>query len=234
MRIPIILIGTPKAFGVLTSEFRSARRATGQGAMCWDRMQNDTCWRIFCQKMWDLQYTKTEVPLTDEIITNLHDLTQGIPELAAILYKTAQETVIGGEEAVTVEVLRDTYKEYFKPVHPFLVTLRKQKKLSLDMADLEWPSFVSLEEDISARRTDAALGMAEVKTAPVPEEPFEKPTPEKSKPPKQGQRKAKAFIGGPLGAFELAKREQRKVYDVLKEQGFILNVNRLFPEGQSA
>jgi hypothetical protein len=48
------------------------------------------------------------VPLTDEIIATLHNLTQGIPELATILYKTAQETVIGEQEAVTIEVLRET------------------------------------------------------------------------------------------------------------------------------
>jgi hypothetical protein len=77
---------------LLTSEFRSGRRATGQGAMCWDRMQNDACWKIFCQRMWQLQYTRTEVPLRDEITTKLHELTKGIPELATILYKTAKAT----------------------------------------------------------------------------------------------------------------------------------------------
>lgn len=188
MQIPIILIGTPKALGVLTSEFRSARRATGQGAMCWDRMQNDACWKIFCQRMWALQYTKTEVPLTDEIITSLHELTQGIPELATILYKTAQETVIGEQEAVTVEVLRETYEEYFKLVHPFLTVLRRKKKSFLDMADLEWPSFVQLEQDIADKRTEAALGIAEVqtaaasevKTAPVPKNQSKSPHPRRA------------------------------------------------------
>jgi hypothetical protein len=121
------------ALGVLTSEFRSARRATGQGAMCWDRMRNDTSWKIFCQRMWALQYTKTEVPLTNEIIASLHDLTRGIPELATILYKTAQETVIGEDEAVTIEVLRETSQEYFKLVHPFLSELRGQNKSDLVM-----------------------------------------------------------------------------------------------------
>jgi hypothetical protein len=169
-----------------------------------------------------------------EIIASLHKFTQGIPELATILYKTAQEIVIGEEEAVTIEVLRATYDEYFKLVHPFLTALRREKKSSFDMTDLEWPRFIELEQDITDKRTEAALGIAEVKTAPVPEESVEKPTPEKSKPPKPAQRKTKAFTTGPLGAFELAKREQRKVYDVLKEQGFILDVHRFFPEEQAA
>jgi hypothetical protein len=217
-----------------TSEFRSARRATGQGAMYWDRMGNDACWRLLCQRMWALQYIKTEVPLTDEIIATLHNLTQGIPELATILYKTAQETVIGEQEAVTIEVLRETSQEYFKLVHPFLSKLRGKNKSKLVMADLEWPSFVQLEQDIADKRAETAIGIAEVKTPPLPEVPIEEPTPKKPKSSRVGQRKAKAFTCGPLGAFELATREQRKVYDVLKEQGFILNVNCLFPEEQMA
>jgi hypothetical protein len=176
----------------------------------------------------------TQVPLTDEIIATLHNLTQGIPELATILYKTAQETVIGEQEAVTIEVLRETSQEYFKLVHPFLSKLRGQNKSDLVMADLEWPSFVQLERDIAEKRAETAIGIAEVKTGPLKKEPLEEPTPEKSKRSKPGQRGAKAFTCGPLGAFELAKREKRKVYDILKEQDFILNVDRFFLEAHAA
>jgi len=73
-----------------------------------------------------------------------------------------------------------------------------------------------------------------VKTPPLPEVPIEEPRPKKPKSSRVGQRKTKAFTCGPLGAFELATREQRRVYDVLKEQGFILNVNCLFTEEQMA
>lgn len=62
-----------------------------------------------------------------------------------------------------------------KLIHPFLTALWREKKSFLDMADLEWSSSVQLEEDIADKRTEAALGIAEVKTAPVPEEePVEK------------------------------------------------------------
>jgi hypothetical protein len=101
------------------------------------------------------------------------------------------------------------------------------------MADLEWPSFVQLERDIAEKRAETAIGIADVKTGPLKKEPLEEPTPEKSKRSKPGQREAKAFTCGPLGAFELAKREKRKVYDVLKEQGLILDVDHLFPEEQT-
>jgi hypothetical protein len=40
--------------------------------------------------------------------------------------------VIGGDEAVTVEVLRANHEEYFKLVHPFLNALQQKKKSILD------------------------------------------------------------------------------------------------------
>ena len=73
--------------------------------------------------MWALQYTKTEVPLTDHIVATLHDLTQGVPALATILYKTAQETVIGEQEAVTIEVLRETCQNSFKQEQGFILNV---------------------------------------------------------------------------------------------------------------
>jgi hypothetical protein len=38
---------------------------------------------------------------------------------------------------------------------------RRKKKLALDITDMEWPSFVQLEQDIADKRTEAALGIAE-------------------------------------------------------------------------
>jgi hypothetical protein len=114
-----------------------------------------------------------------------------------------------------------------------LTALQQKKTSILDMADLEWPSFVQLEQDIAGKRIEATLGIAEVKTASVLQEPVEKLTPVKSKRSKPGQREAKAFTYGPLGVFELAKREKRKAYDVLKEQGLMLNVDHPFPVEQT-
>ena len=42
--IPVVMIGTTKAMSILQSEFRQARRGSGQGDLLWDRMQNDLSW----------------------------------------------------------------------------------------------------------------------------------------------------------------------------------------------
>ncbi|NFG58436.1 hypothetical protein FC778_06910 [Clostridium botulinum] len=37
----VILVGTPKALEILESEFRQARRGSGQGDIIWDRLKKD-------------------------------------------------------------------------------------------------------------------------------------------------------------------------------------------------
>lgn len=41
MGMPVVLVGTSKAIGILSQEFRMARRITGQGEMVWRPMKND-------------------------------------------------------------------------------------------------------------------------------------------------------------------------------------------------
>ena len=36
--VPVVLISNPKAMSILQSEFRQARRGSGQGDMIWDRL----------------------------------------------------------------------------------------------------------------------------------------------------------------------------------------------------
>lgn len=45
--IPVVLIGTYKAIPVMSSEFRLARRGSGQGDLVWDRMSFDEDWQLF-------------------------------------------------------------------------------------------------------------------------------------------------------------------------------------------
>lgn len=59
--IPVILIGTTKAMSVLQSEFRQARRGSGQGDLLWDRMKNDASWRVFLKSMRRFQWTQKQV-----------------------------------------------------------------------------------------------------------------------------------------------------------------------------
>jgi len=70
--VPVVLIGTTKALPILQSEFRQARRGSGQGDLLWDRMQNDLSWETMLKSMWKYQWTRNYTLLSDELKTVLY------------------------------------------------------------------------------------------------------------------------------------------------------------------
>jgi hypothetical protein len=122
--VPVVLIGTSKAMPILQSEFRQARRSSGQGDLLWERMQNDISWEIMVRAMWKNQWTRKHTPLTDALKNALYDESQGILDIAVKLYAFAQAKAIGdGTEEVTVAAIREvaavklkSLKEYFDAI----------------------------------------------------------------------------------------------------------------------
>jgi hypothetical protein len=123
--IPLILIGTYKAIPIMCSEFRLARRGSGQGDLVWDRMSFDEDWKLFAETLWDLQYVKKECKFTDELSEVLHDVSYGIPDIAIRSYIAAQIRAIEtGIEVVTEDVLRSAYRDDFRLVNRILEVLK--------------------------------------------------------------------------------------------------------------
>jgi len=123
--VPVVLIGTTKAMPILQSEFRQARRGSGQGDLFWDRMPNDFSWEIILQSMWKYQWTKYPSPLTKELSDTIYDESQGIIDLAIKLYAIAQTKAIAdGIEAVTPKIIREAAAEKLRLVKPMLDALR--------------------------------------------------------------------------------------------------------------
>ncbi|MDK2934717.1 MAG: hypothetical protein PWP27_2527 [Clostridiales bacterium] len=90
INVPVILIGTNKAMPILQSEFRQARRGSGQGDMIWERMKQDDSWDILIEGMWDYQWVKKPTHLTQELKDVLYEESQGITDIAVKLYVMAQ------------------------------------------------------------------------------------------------------------------------------------------------
>jgi hypothetical protein len=97
---------------VLQSEFRQARRSSGQGALIWDRMQNDESWEIMLRAMWKYQWLQKPAPLTDELKNVLYEESQGILDIAVKLYAMAQSKAIADcVETITPQTIRDVVGE---------------------------------------------------------------------------------------------------------------------------
>jgi hypothetical protein len=123
--VPVVLIGTPTALPILQSEFRQARRGSGQGGLIWNHMKNDDSWEILIKVMWKYQWTRHKSPFTAEMKNLLYEETQGIVDLAVKLYGISQiKAINGGSERVTVEIIRESAAESLKLVKPMLDALR--------------------------------------------------------------------------------------------------------------
>ncbi len=132
--VPVVLIGTTKAMPVLQSEFRQARRGSGQGDLLWDRMQNDISWEIMLRAMWKNQWTRNHIDLTTELKNVLYDESQGIIDIAVKLYAMAQiKAIADGTETITVHTIKEVAAEKLRLVKPMLDALRSGDKRKLLM-----------------------------------------------------------------------------------------------------
>lgn len=79
--IPVLMVGTNKAISILQSEFRQARRGSGQGDMVWSQMPKDESWDLFVEGMWEYQWTTNFTELTSEFSYLLYEESQGFSTL---------------------------------------------------------------------------------------------------------------------------------------------------------
>ncbi|MEC4986111.1 MAG: ATP-binding protein [Oscillatoria sp. PMC 1068.18] len=141
--IPVIRVGTNEAEPILTGNFRNARRGTGEGAVRWKRMENNGNWQFFVEGMWDYQWTKTEVPYSEEISDALYEETQGIIDIVIKLYKMVQWRTISlsDDEIITVDLIHKVAQEGLYLVKPMLDAIRSgnlvQMKKYRDIAPVD-------------------------------------------------------------------------------------------------
>lgn len=123
--LPVLLIGTPEAMGVLQGKFRQARRGSGQGDMVFERLDNDINFNLLINAIWGYQWTKRPTVLTDELKDTLYDQSQGIIDITIKLYVLAQTKAISsGKEVITPELIKQVADESLRLVKPMLNALR--------------------------------------------------------------------------------------------------------------
>lgn len=148
--VPVILIGTTKALNILQSQFRQARRGSGQGDMVWDRMKNDENWDLLIRGMWDYQWTKKPIELTDEFKDTLYEESQGITDIAVKIFAMSQiRAISSGKEEISVNVIKSVVKDDLKLVRPMLQALKSGdiKKIAIyeDIYAIDIDKFINNE-----------------------------------------------------------------------------------------
>lgn len=123
--VPVVLIGTFKAFSLFTTDFAMARRAAGQGDVIISNLRQDEYWDHFLEKLWGYQWTNVHTELSQKLNDVMYEETQGIIDIAVKLYMLVQWSVIGEEdERLTVGRIREVARDNFHAVRPMLQALR--------------------------------------------------------------------------------------------------------------
>ncbi|HYD30292.1 MAG TPA: ATP-binding protein [Azospirillaceae bacterium] len=128
--IPVIIIGTLGALPLLQGDFRQARRASGLGSLVWERLEHDSSWNHFIDRMWQYQWTQEHTPLTDDIRLALYEESQGIIDIVIKLFMLAQLHIIqlratrGRPERLDAGLLRQTARENFHLIRPMIDALK--------------------------------------------------------------------------------------------------------------
>ncbi|WP_096186324.1 ATP-binding protein [Evansella halocellulosilytica] len=150
--VPVILVGTPAGLSILQSEFRQARRGSGQGDMIWDRLKNNQNWDLLINALWDYQWTRQQIPLTDDFKNILYEESQGIIDISVKLYAMAQiETIMTGKEEVLPETISQVASKHLQLVKPMIQALKSgniskiAKFEDISTVDVDFLGFIEKE-----------------------------------------------------------------------------------------
>ncbi len=113
LKIPVVMVGSPKILTLLQKEFQQAKRASGEGEIRMDLMEKGSAeWERFIKVLWRYQYTGQVVDLTEKMEQVFFEESVGNPFIAATLYKLVQdEAIISRKEKFTVQDVRRISRE---------------------------------------------------------------------------------------------------------------------------
>ncbi|WP_182849698.1 AAA family ATPase [Pelagerythrobacter aerophilus] len=138
--VPVVLLGTLAGAAYVEGELESALAFGGAASDVWDRLPYDRSWRQFAEALWQYQWTRTPVELSEDLSEQLYYHSQGVISLAISLYERVQRELIllgkrdikaGNSEDFAHEIITpgfiDAIAEWcFKPVHAHLDALRSR------------------------------------------------------------------------------------------------------------
>lgn len=125
--VPVILVGTMRAYPILQSEFSQARRGSGYGSILWFGASQDDMWKIFMRTLLRYQLTDQECSKEDDDISKtLYEESQGIIDIAIKMFAMAQvESIVKGRpKKITPALIKKVAREKFTMVKPMLDALK--------------------------------------------------------------------------------------------------------------
>jgi hypothetical protein len=135
--VPVILVGTPPATKLFTSEFRKARRSIGPENLAWDRFNKDNRWDRLMKNLFQYDWTRNGISSEGELSEIFHKRTMGIADLAVKLYIGAQKRAIKNKsETITGPLVESVADNMFQRIQPSLDTLAQGHYEDIKIQDL--------------------------------------------------------------------------------------------------
>lgn len=147
IKLPILFVGTPKAYELFSPSMRSARRASQFGSINWNRFNTTdksgkgSDWDRFFAQLWKLQWFKSPQPLTEEVKTLFWDYSQGIAHVAVTLFYLCQtRAVTVGREVISRDLVGIVFNEELHMIKPMIRALQSGLDSEIqEYDDLEIP-----------------------------------------------------------------------------------------------
>lgn len=154
--IPVLMVGTNKAISILQSEFRQARRGSGQGDMVWSQMPKDESWELFVEGMWEYQWTTNYTPLSTEFSDVIYDESQGILDIALKIFMLSQVRAIAtGEEKLSKSIIKQVASDSLRLVQPMLKAMKSG--IPSEIAKYEDIRPIDMDEEIEKYKASVDL-----------------------------------------------------------------------------
>ncbi|MCT8988284.1 ATP-binding protein [Shewanella phaeophyticola] len=155
IKLPILFVGTPKAYELFSPSMRSARRASQFGSINWNRFNTTdktgkgSDWDRFFERLWSLQWFKSPQPLTDEIRNLFWDYSQGIAHVAVTLFYLSQTRAVTiGKEIITKELVDSVFNDELHMIRPMIRALQSGLDKEIEKySDLEIPKAALIQHD---------------------------------------------------------------------------------------
>lgn len=157
--VPVIIIGTFKALYLFNDSFANSRRGTpdSYSENIMDLLPGDSWeWNELIESLWDLQYTSSFTPLTDELKHLMYYHTLGIPDIAVKLFIHVQSKAIlnGGDERITPALINEVASKSLKLLQEKFEKIRNGNTSALkELDDIKpnWGSFNDYIREMSFR-----------------------------------------------------------------------------------
>ncbi len=124
--ISICMVGTPESTKFFESAMQLARRSVG---LQYSALDYNEYFQTFCQVLFQYQYTRQSVELTEGIVQWLYEHSAGVTAVAVALIHDAQEiAILNKTEILDIQALNEAYQQRMTLLHGYINVGEAQSK----------------------------------------------------------------------------------------------------------